>query len=58
MGEIQSTGSYDPMSDEFSMSFAPNDSHLITFDGLSIEDIKNIQSLVDILLYQYGEVHK
>ena len=58
MTEIQSTGSYDPMSDEFSMSFAPNNNHLITFDGLSIEDMQEIQSLVEILIENYKEVHK
>jgi hypothetical protein len=57
MTEIQSTGHYDPMSDEFSISFAPNNKHLITFDGLSIEDMKNIQSLVTILIENYNEVH-
>ena len=58
MTEIQSTGSYDPMSDEFSMSFASNDSHLITFDGLSIEDMREIESLITILIKNYKEVHK
>jgi hypothetical protein len=58
MNTIQSTGSYDPMSDEFSMSFAPNNNHLITFEGLSIEDMREIQSLVEILLEHYKEVHK
>ena len=58
MNNIQSTGSYDPMSDEFSMSFAPNNNHLITFEGLSIEDMREIQSLVEILLENYKEVYK
>ena len=53
MNTIQSTGSYDPMSDEFSISFAPNDSHLITFEGLLIEDMREIESLVTILIENY-----
>ena len=57
MTEIQSTGHYDPMDDSFSISFAPNNSHLITFDGLSIEDMREIQSLVEILIENYNEVH-
>lgn len=58
MNTTQSTGSYDPMSDEFSISFAPNNNHLITFEGLSIEDMREIKSLVEILLEHYKEVHK
>lgn len=55
---IQSTGHYDPMADLFSISFSPNDNHLITFEGLSIVDMKDIQSLIEILLEQYEDVHK
>lgn len=58
MGEIQSTGSYDPMDDTFSISFAPNNNHLITFEGLSIEDMREIESLVTILIENYKEIHK
>jgi hypothetical protein len=58
MNTIQSTGSYDPISDEFSMSFAPNNNHLITFEGLSVQVMQEIQSLVEILLEHYEEVHK
>lgn len=54
--EIQSTGTYDPVEDIFSLSFSPNNNHLITFEGLSIDDIKNIQSLVEILIQHYNEV--
>lgn len=56
MTEIQSTGSYDPMDDSFSISFAPNNNHLITFEGLSIENMREIQSLVEILIENYKEV--
>lgn len=58
MGEIQSTGFYDPMDDTFSISFASNNNHLITFEGLSIEDMREIESLVEILIENYKEVHK
>lgn len=56
MNTIQSTGSYDVLEDIFSLSFAPNNNHLITFEGLSIDDMKEIQSLVEILIEHYKEV--
>lgn len=52
---IQSTGTYDKLDNSFSISFCPNDNHLITFDGLSVEDMKEIKSLIDILLDCYME---
>lgn len=52
---IQSTGSWDVITGEFSISFCPNDNHGITFDGLSIEDMKEIKSLVDILIEEHDE---
>lgn len=58
MGEIQSTGFYDPMDDTFSISFASNNNHLITFERLSIEDMREIESLVTILIENYKEIHK
>lgn len=53
---IQSTGSYDIVDDMFSLTFCPNNNHAITFEGLSIEDMKEIKSLVDILIENYEEV--
>jgi hypothetical protein len=50
---LQSTGSYNILDNEFSLSFSPNNNHLITFEGLSIEDMKEIQSLVNILIDHY-----
>lgn len=52
---IQSTGSYDTITGEFSISFCPNNNHSITFEGLSIEDMKEIKSLIDILIEDYSE---
>lgn len=52
---IQSTGTYDKLDNSFSLSFCPNDNHLITFEGLSVEDMHEIKSLIDILLEQYME---
>lgn len=53
---IQSTGSYVIEDDMFSLTFCPNNNHAITFEGLSIEDMKEIKSLVDILIEHYEEV--
>jgi len=53
---LQSTGSYNIVDNDFSLSFSPNNNHLITFEGLSIEDMKEIQSLVNILIDHYEEV--
>lgn len=51
--KIQSTGSYNGVDEIFSLTFCPNESHAITFDGLTIADMKDIKSLVDILLEEY-----
>jgi len=53
---IQSTGTYDKEEDYFTLSFAPNNSHLITFEGLSIGDMNEIKSLVEILIDHYNEI--
>lgn len=55
MTKIQTTGSYDGKSGDFSISICPNDNHLFTLDGLSIDDMKELKSLVDILLESYED---
>lgn len=50
---IQTTGTYDVKENYFSLSICPNDSHSFTLEGLSVEDMKEIKSLVDILLEGY-----
>lgn len=55
MTKIQTTGSYDRKSGDFSISICPNDNHLFTLDGLSIDDMKELKSLVDILLESYED---
>jgi hypothetical protein len=55
MTELQSTGSYEILDETFSISFSPNNRNLITFEGLSVEDMRNIKSLVDILLEYHDE---
>lgn len=55
MNKIQTTGSYDEKFGDFSISICPNDNHLFTLDGLSIDDIKELKSLVDILLESYED---
>lgn len=52
---VQTTGTYDVKEDYFSLSICPNDSHSFTLEGLSVEDMKEIKSLVDILLEGYYE---
>ena len=55
MTKIQTTGSYDGKSGDFSISISPDDNHLFTLDGLSVEDMKELKSLVDILLESYED---
>lgn len=55
MTKIQTTGSYDGKSGDFSISICPNDNHLFTLDGLSVDDMKELKSLVDILLESYED---
>ena len=55
---IQTTGSYDEKEDYFSISICPNDNHLITLEGLSVDDIKELKSLIDILLEEYYDVSR
>lgn len=52
---IQTTGTYDSSEDYFSLSICFNDNHLVTLDGLTVGDMKEIKSLVDILLEEFSE---
>lgn len=54
---IQSTGSYDSLDECFSLTFCPSNNYGITFEGLSIEDMNEIKSLVDILIENYNEIN-
>lgn len=55
MTRLQTTGTYDGKSGDFSISICPNDNHLFTLDGLSVDDMKELKSLVDILLDSYED---
>jgi hypothetical protein len=47
---IQTSGSYD---DEFyTLNIAFNDYHLVSLDGLSQEDLKEIKSCIDCMLLE------
>ncbi len=52
---VQTTGTYDPEENYFSISICPNNNHLLTFEGLTYDDMEEIKSLVDILLEDYKE---
>lgn len=54
---IQTTGHYDQENDYFSISISPSNSNqLITYEGLTIEDMKDLESLIGILLEHYQEI--
>ena len=55
---IQTTGTYDYNEGYFSISICPSDNHSFTLEGLSIEDMKELKSLVDILLEEYYDVQR
>lgn len=54
---IQTTGTYDPIDNYFSISICPSNNHLFSIDGLTLKDMKELKSLVDILLDDYQENH-
>ena len=54
---IQTTGTYDPVDKYFSISICPSNNHLFSIDGLTLKDMKELKSLVDILLEDYNDNH-
>jgi len=52
---FQTTGTFDVVDETFTISISPNNNHLISFDGLSVEDMKNLKSLIDILLESFED---
>ena len=55
MTTFQTTGSFDITDETFTISICPNDNHLISLDGLSVEDMKNLKDLIDILLESFED---
>lgn len=55
MTTFQTTGSFDVAYETFTISISPNDNHLISLDGLSVEDMKNLKDLIDILLESFED---
>lgn len=55
---IQTTGTYNHKEDYFSIVICPNDNHAFTLEGLSVEDMKELKSLVDILLEEYYDIQR
>lgn len=53
MTTFQTTGTFDANDETFTISIAPNNNHLISLDGLSVEDMKNLKDLIDILLESF-----
>lgn len=52
---FQTTGTFDTNDETFTISIAPNNNHLISLDGLSVEDMKNLKDLIDILLESFED---
>lgn len=51
MRTIQTCGGSDPINDEYSLTIG-FEKHAITLDGLSKEDMLNLQSCIDCMLFE------
>lgn len=49
---LQATGSWDPYENIYSITMCWNDGPYLTFEDLERDDLKHLQSLVEILLME------